>query len=61
MRRMRGWLTLPKNLSRVVCGRGRNREAQNSVGSNSEIVLRLKGERAAEVDVWTFSRRCRLL
>ena len=27
-------------------------EAQNSVGSNSETVLRLKGERAAEVDVW---------
>ena len=35
------------------------REASKSVGSNGEIVLRLKGERAFEVDVWTFNRRCR--
>ena len=32
-----------------------------SVGSNGETVFRLKGERAFEVDVWTFNRRCRLL
>ena len=32
-----------------------------SVGSNGETVLRLKGERAFEVGVWTFNRRCRLL
>ena len=36
-------------------------EAPKSVGSNGETVLRLKGERAFEVDVWTFNRRCRLL
>ena len=37
------------------------REAPKSVGSNGETVFRLKGERAFEVDVWTFNRRCRLL
>ena len=31
-----------------------------SVGSNGETVFRLKGERAFEVDFWTFNRRCRL-
>ena len=31
------------------------------MGSNGETVFRLKGERAFEVDVWTFNRRCRLL
>ena len=36
-------------------------EAPKSVGSNGETVLRLKGERAFEVDGWTFNRRCRLL
>ena len=36
-------------------------EAPKSVGSNGETVFRLKGERAFEVDVWTFNRRCRLL
>ena len=36
-------------------------EAPKSVGSNDETVFRLKGERAFEVDVWTFNRRCRLL
>ena len=36
-------------------------EAPKSVGSNGETVFRLKGERAFEVDVWTFIRRCRLL
>ena len=35
--------------------------APKSVGSNGETVFRLKGERAFEVDVWTFNRRCRLL
>ena len=29
--------------------------------SSGETVFRLKGERAFEVDVWTFNRRCRLL
>ena len=33
----------------------------NSVGSNGETVLGLKAERAFEVGVWTFNRRCRLL
>ena len=37
------------------------REAPKSVGSNGETVFRVKGERAFEVDVWTFNRRCRLL
>ena len=37
------------------------REAPKSVWSNGETVVRLKGERAFEVDVWTFNRRCRLL
>ena len=37
------------------------KEAPKSMGSNGETVLRLKGERAFEVDVWTFNRRCRLL
>ena len=36
-------------------------EAPKSVESNGETVLRLKGERAFEADVWTFNRRCRLL
>ena len=36
-------------------------EAPKSVGSNGETVFRLKGERAFEVDVLTFNRRCRLL
>ena len=40
---------------------GWGREAPKSVGSNGETVFRLKGERAFEVDVWTFNRRCRLL
>ena len=40
---------------------GWGREAPKSVGSNGEPVFRLKGERAFEVDVWTFNRRCRLL
>ena len=35
-------------------------EALKSVGSNGETVFRLKGERAFEVDFWTFNRRCRL-
>ena len=39
----------------------RRKEAPRSVGSNGETVLRLKGARAFEVDVWTFNRRCRLL
>ena len=51
------------------CGRGRGVpksvgstwEAPKSVGSNGETVFGLKGERAFEVDVWTFNRRCRLL
>ena len=30
-------------------------------GANGETVFRVKGERAFEVDVWTFNRRCRLL
>ena len=38
-----------------------DQEAPKSVGSNGETVFRLKGERAFEVDVWTFNRRCRLL
>ena len=37
------------------------RRALKSVGSNGETILGLKGERAFEVDVWTFNRRCRLL
>ena len=32
-----------------------------SVGSNGETVFAPKGERAFEVDVWTFNRRCREL
>ena len=36
-------------------------EAPRSVGSNGETIFRLKGERAFEVGVWTFNRRCRLL
>ena len=46
---------------RVCAPRGRSWEAPRSVGSNGETVFRLKGERAFEVDVWTFNRRCRLL
>ena len=38
-----------------------DQEAPKSVGSNGETVFRLKGERAFEVDVWTFNRRSRLL
>ena len=38
-----------------------SKKAPKSVGSNGETVFRLKGERAFEVDVWTFNRRCRLL
>ena len=41
--------------------RSRDGEAPKSVGSNGETVFRLKGERAFEVDGWTFNRRCRLL
>ena len=37
------------------------KEAPKSVGSNGETVFRVKGERAFEVDVWAFNRRCRLL
>ena len=37
------------------------REASKSVGSNGETVLRLKAEKASEVGIWTFDRRCRLL
>ena len=37
------------------------RGVPKSVGSNGQTVLRLKGERAFEVDVWTLNRRCRLL
>ena len=37
---------------------GWGREAPKSVGSNGETVFRVKGERAFEVDVWTFNRRC---
>ena len=43
-----------------IAGSG-SREAPKSVGSNGETVFRLKGERAFEVDVWTFNRRCRPL
>ena len=46
---------------RAAGGLPRSEEAPKSVGSNGETVFRLKGERAFEVDVWTFNRRCRLL
>ena len=41
--------------------RRRIKEVQNSVGSNGEIIFRLRRERTFDIDVWTFNRRCRLL
>ena len=38
----------------TLIGKGVVGEAPKSVGSNGETVFRLKGERAFEVDVWTF-------
>ena len=56
--RARGWSA--QHASRQIGG-SPEQGVPNSVGSNGETVLRLKGERAFEVDVWTFNRRCRLL
>ena len=48
-------------LERTAGRRRRCRCCRSVIAENGETVFRLKGERAFEVDVWTFNRRCRLL
>ena len=48
-------------LERTAGRRRRCRCCRSVIAENGEPVFRLKGERAFEVDVWTFNRRCRLL
>ena len=69
-RKLSGICALSKQARPTLVGAGKRdnpapadhpgKEAPKFVGSNGETV-RLKGERAFEVAVWTLNRRCRLL